>query len=520
LFVIRDISDQKRAEEALRQQEAFIRSVLDNLPMGVAVSSSDATQAQTYMNELFPRIYQTTREALEGVAADPDAFWEKAYEDPAVRESIKAQVLKDIGSGDPSRMHWERIPITREGKETTFIDARNIPVPGTSTMISTVWDVTEQIHREEETLRLEAQLNEAQKMESLGLLAGGVAHDINNVLAAVLAVATIHRRKAPEGTPLHQDMETITQACLRGGSLAKSLLGFARKDLREERWLNLNDLIREVANRLKHTTLENITLQTDLSDNLREVKGDPTSLNHALMNLCVNAFEAMPGGGTLTVRTRNEGPNGILVEVEDSGIGMTQEVLSQALVPFYTTKQSSKGTGLGLSLVYGTVKSHRGTMDIQSPLGRGTLVRLWFPAPDAAQAERPGNQISESEGASAKKSILFVDDDPLLLQSMPRLLEHLGHRATAVASGEQALALIDQGFRPDLVILDVNMPGIGGLETLLQLRKRDPALPALLSSGFASQPILELLQNHPGVHMIVKPYSLEELKREIREVAP
>jgi signal transduction histidine kinase len=494
----------------------FIRSILDHLPVGIAVNFPDPTQQPTYMNDLFPKLYRTTREALDSPAAGLCTFWEAVYEDPATRNTIKARVLEDIESGDPSRMHWERIPITRKGEGTTYISAKNILVPGTSMMISTVWDVTEQVRKEEETRRLEAQLHQVRNMESLGLLAGGVAHDINNVLGAILAVATIHRRKSGAESSLRRDMETITQACLRGGALAKSLLGFARTALHEEAWLDLNDLVRKEICLLERSACPAISIEEDLGEDLRTLKGDPAALRHTIMSLCVNAMEAMPEGGTLRIRTRNDGLDAVLLEVEDSGAGMAPEVLHQALAPFYTTKQSSASAGLGLSIVYGTVRSHRGTLDLQSEPGRGTLVRLRFPTPGSLAATEPDKRPPSGEGTAAGRSILVVDDDPLILQSIPGLLEHLGHSATAVSSGEEALALIDRGFQPDLVILDVNMPGIGGLETLVQLRERTSTLPVLLSTGFSSEPIRKVVRHHPGVHLISKPYTAEDLGRQIQ----
>jgi signal transduction histidine kinase len=382
-------------------------------------------------------------------------------------------------------------------------------------VLCTITDITERKLEEERRRRIEAQLHQFLKMESLGLLAGGVAHDINNVLGSILAVATVHRRKSEEGSALRQGMEKITKACLRGGSLAKSLQGFASKDPCEETLLNLNDLILDEVRRLERTIPPNICIREELSDSLWRLQGDRAALGQAITCLCANAIQAMLEGGTLWLRTRNDGPHAVLLEVEDSGVGMAQEAVHQAMAPFYTTKQSTTSSGLGLAIVYGTVRSHRGTIDLQSEPGRGTLVRLRFPAPIASLTEVPFPQASGGAGAAAGKRILLVDDDPLILESTPGRIEGLGHTTTTAASGEEALALIDQGFRPDLVILDVHMPGIGGLETLVQLRKRDATLPILLTTGYSSEPLQEMVKEHPGVHLMAKPYDAEALRRHL-----
>ena len=361
------------------QQEAFLRAILDHLPIGIAVTSADPGRQPTYMNDLFPRLYRTTRAALGDTAADQATFWEQAFEDPEARQAIRARVLADLASGDPSRMHWERVAITRQGEPTTYIDARNIPVPGTDLMISTVWDVTGQVGREEERRAIEAQLHQARQMDNLGLLAGGVAHDINNVLGSILALATVHQRKAEAGSPLRRNMETIAKACLRGGALVESLRGFARTGLRGAGPVDLNALVRAELRQLTPNLPPAIRLAEDLVDDLPTLSGDQAALSHAIRSLCTNGIEAMPEGGTLWVRTRREGADAVVVEVEDGGVGMGPEALQQAMAPFYSTKSSTTGTGLGLALVYGTVRSHGGTLVLQSEPGQGTLVRLRFP---------------------------------------------------------------------------------------------------------------------------------------------
>ena len=357
--------------------------------------------------------------------------------------------------------------------------------------------------------RLADSLKQTQKLQSLGSLAGGVAHDMNNVLGAILNLATLHQAQAPAGSLLKQSMETIAKACERGAALVKGLLGFARQDLAVSKVLDLNVLVRETVALLERTTLQKVRLGMDLARDLRPVKGDPAALSHALMNLCVNAVDAMPDGGQLTLQTRNEGSGAILLEVIDTGSGMPKDVLEKALDPFFTTKPQGKGTGLGLSIVYGTVKAHHGEIWLESAPGQGTTVAIQLPACEELLEASP--EAGPSCSVARGKRVLVVDDDDLIQESTAALLESLGHMPFIAGDGREALRMLEEGLAVDVVLLDLNMPGMGGAQALPLIRALRPELPVLLATGRADAQALELVRAIPLVSLLAKPYGMKVL---------
>ena len=385
--------------------------------------------------------------------------------------------------------------------------------------VVTFIDITERKQAEDEKAKLMAQLQQSQKMESLGTLAGGVAHDMNNVLGAILGLASIHIGSQPVGSPLHKALDTICKATERGGKMVKSLLSFARQSPAENNKLDMNAILLEQVALLERTTLSKVRLEIDLDPDLRPILGDASALTHAFMNLCVNAVDAMPENGTLTLHTRNVDSSWIEVVVEDNGRGMPKEVLERATEPFFTTKETGKGTGLGLSMVFSTVSAHRGQMAIQSEPDQGTRIMLRFPAyKEAAQVLEPAPSEAMLTPHGALK-VLLVDDDELIQSSTQALLERLGHTVvTAAQSGEEALAMLEAGLEPGLVILDMNMPGLGGVGTLPRLRALRPRLPVLLATGRIDQTALTLASAHPGVTLLSKPFGLKELQKHIDNI--
>jgi signal transduction histidine kinase/CheY-like chemotaxis protein len=367
---------------------------------------------------------------------------------------------------------------------------------------------------EEDAGKVQAQLHQSQKMESLGSLAGGVAHDMNNVLAAILALASAHLQIQPEESSAHQAFEIIAEAANRGGKMVKSLLNFARQSPAEKGTVDLNAVLFDEIHLLERTVLADVRIELDLAQDLHPVHGDASALTHALMNLCVNAVDAMPQGGTLSFQTRNQGEDHVEVVVRDTGSGMTPEVKAKAFDPFFTTKEVGKGTGLGLSLVFSTVKAHDGEIEIQSEPGRGTEVLLRFPR---ARTQGPGAVAASQPPASGGGlNLLLVDDDDLVLKSMGLLVEVLGHSATRASSGEEALALLERGYLPDAVILDMNMPGLGGRGTLGRLRAMHKDLPVFLATGRADQEAIQLVGAHPQVTLLPKPFNLAELREQLQ----
>jgi CheY-like chemotaxis protein/anti-sigma regulatory factor (Ser/Thr protein kinase) len=298
--------------------------------------------------------------------------------------------------------------------------------------------------------------------------------------------------------------------------MVKSLLSFARQTTAEERQLDMNAILREEVGLLEHTTLARVRIALDLAADLRPIRGDASALAHGIMNLCVNAVDAMTEGGTLTLRSRNVNRAWIEISISDTGTGMTQEVLARAMDPFVTTKGQGKGTGLGLSMVYSTVMAHQGRMENHSKPGAGTCITLQFPVCEAERASQTPSSGTSPEVHPTRKTVLVIDDDELVQSSMEALLSALGHTAALACSGEQALEFLEGDLRPDLVILDLNMPGLGGAGTLPRLRARHPDLPVLLATGKADQDALDLIAAHPGATLLPKPFSLQERQAQLQ----
>ena len=495
---VRDITGRVAAEAALRESEGRFRALVEQAGDGFELV--DAQGRLVDVNQATCQALGYTREELLAMnlwgidpLVSPEAFVDAFRLLPEGPLTLESQHQRKDGSIFPVEIRLSSI--TLQGEPYAFVIAR---------------DISERKRLEAERRDLETQFQRAQKMDSLGSLAGGVAHDMNNVLAAIMALSSIHENQAPPGSPLRRSMETVSKACQRGRSLVQGLLGFARQGLAEEKALNLNDLIREQKDLLEHSTFHQVILDLDLATDLSLVKGDATALSHALMNLCVNAVEAMPGGGTLSLRTRNRAPGSVILEVQDTGMGMPPEVLAKATDPFFTTKPQGKGTGLGLAIVYGTAKSHRGHFELHSEAGKGTRATLQLPAvaPEAplapeAEARVPGLRSLR---------VLVVDDDEMLRETLASLLEVLGHAQVTLGSGEEALQLLEEGQPIDLVILDLNMPGLGGAATLPLLRALRPNLPVILATGRADQQALDLVDGIARVSILAKPFSLQELK--------
>ena len=510
-----DITEYKRAKTSLQESEEKYRTIFQDSPLGIFYSTAEGRFLE--VNMALARMLGF--DSPESTIREIQDIGKQIY----VQSEDRSDIIAEHLHGKDCSQHLNRYR-RKDGSEfvanlylRTIPDAEGRP----AFMEGIVEDISERVKAEDEKAKIQAQLQQSQKLESLGTLAGGVAHDMNNVLGAILGLASAHIGTQPPGSPLHQSLDTICKATERGGKMVKSLLSFARQSPAESHKLDVNAILKEQVALLERTTLAKVRLEIDLEAELRPIQGDASALTHAFMNLCVNAVDAMPENGTLTLHTRNVDNDWIEVVVEDTGMGMPKEVLEKAMEPFFTTKGVGKGTGLGLSMVFSTVKAHRGQMAIESEPGQGTRVRLRFPACE----QEVHLQVAEPAMAKAAPiphgtlKVLLVDDDELIMSSVQMVLEVLGHSAVSTAqSGEEALAILEAGFEPDLVILDMNMPGLGGIGTLPRLRALRPEVPVVLATGRVDQTALTLASAHPGVTLISKPFGLRELQKQIESL--
>ena len=505
LGIGRDITRRKLTEERLRVSEEKFHQIFHAAPLLASLSSREDGLIID-VNERYCQALEYTRDQVVG---------RTSLELGIFSAGERALLLANLAATN-SVQNLELTAHTRTGRAIPCLfSAQAIRVGSEFMLVVMGLDISERKRAEATRRQLDAELHQVQKLDSLGSLAGGVAHDMNNVLAAIQAVTETLRDKHLGDADLCRALGIIDKASTRGRDLVRGLTNFARKDLREPEPLDLNALVREEMELLSRTTLQKVRLVMDLEQPLRPVLGERGTLGSALMNLCVNAIDAMPGGGTLTLRTRNLADGMVAVAVEDSGEGMAPAVLTRAMEPFFTTKPLGKGTGLGLSMAYTTAKTHGGNLALQSEPGKGTTVVLRLPA--LAGSPQAGEPAPADPLGTGSRRILLVDDDELILAAMPAMIEAQGHRVVTASGGPAALALLAAGAQVDLVVLDLNMPGMNGAETLRTLRRTWPGLPVILATGFLDDQTCDLLRGDPRTLSLLKPYSMVQLLRKFQE---
>jgi len=515
LSLTRDITERKLAEEAVRESAQRLELAVQSGSLGIW--DRNLQDESLLWNDRMYEMYGVDRLTFQ----PSHSHWMERIVHPEDRPALAAAMRAALEDGSP--YHTLFRAVLPDGTVRHLVaygmvmrDNAGRPVR----IIGMNRDRTEQVKADFERRRLQEERQHSEKLESLGSLAGGMAHDMNNVLAGILGTAEMLRERFPAADPVARSLDSIIYASGRGRDLVRTLTDFARVGVPEPRQFDLNELLRKEVELLRHSTLQKVRVVQDLDPQLPPLLGDASALGGTIMNLAVNALDAMPDGGTLAFRSRSTGPGRIALTVTDTGYGMSPEVVARAAEPFFTTKPVGKGTGLGLTRALGTVKAHGGTVEIQSAPGQGTCITIQLPCFQQERSEEPAAE-APAERAPAREAlrILLVDDDQVILETMPALLESLGHGVQTASRGEEALARLGAGLEVDLVVLDHNMPGLTGTETLVRLREQRPELPVILASGFVDAFTENLVTSLPQVWILKKPYSLREIRRILAAVS-
>jgi PAS domain S-box-containing protein len=382
-----------------------------------------------------------------------------------------------------------------------------IDIQGTRYFLTVMSDITERKRAEEEVRVLTSRIIQAQRLEALEVLVAGFAHNLNNVLASIMAANSVHENRAGG----EQDLETcssIEAACKRGRDVIQSLMRFSRQVIDNQVSLDLNALVHDCRSRLDLASMDRIRIIEEVSAEGAWISGDSVSLGQAIANICDNAKDAMPDGGILTIHTGCPERDWVEISISDTGRGMSPEVMEHAQVPFFTTKKVGEGLGLGFSMAYGTVKAHGGYLDVSSEPGHGTCVKIRLPRIPAPPRKKT---LTTSASPFWPSKVLLVDDDGDIRFFVGMMLKSAGMDIDSVPGGEEALQSLRSGNIPDLVILDQNMPRMNGVQTLEHIQATWPNLPVLISSG---QPYIHewACFKKPNVSVISKPFDLRELK--------
>ena len=508
--------EHKRNEEALRNSEARYRSLVDSAVYGICRSDfrgrlRDANPALIGMLG-----YQSTEQVM---ALDPER-------DVFLRPDELARLMREAKSKakiDNFEVKWKR----KDGSILTVrLSGRVVSTTeqGEGLLELIAEDVTEK-------RVLEDQFRQAQKMEAVGRLAGGVAHDFNNLLMVVSGYTEVLLEKLDPANPLHAKVEAIQQAADRATTLTRQLLAFSRKQLLELKVVDLNAIVHDMERLLRPLIGENIELTTSLGQNLGHTRADAGQLEQVIMNLVVNAKDAMPDGGKITIQTASaelddlyhrehtyvQPGSYVMLSVSDTGCGMDKETQSRIFEPFFTTKEKGKGTGLGLSTVYGIIKQSGGYIFAHSEPDHGTTFRIYLPRVEDA-AETTDNVKAASTVLEGTETVLLVEDEESVRQLVSETLASRGYKVLEAENGEDALKLAATAGTIHLMITDVVMPGISGRELARELIKMRPQIRVLFLSGYSEDAVLHQGVLEPDTAFLQKPFTLQHLAKKVREI--
>ncbi len=514
------LAEQQRAEQALRESEERFRTTL--LSIGDAVI---ATDMEGLVQQLNP-----AAEKITGWSTADAAGWplEKIFKtiDATTRQPLPTPFRLTVERGKPANLEGQILLLSRNGFEC-IIDDSSAPIfdrNGQMTGIVIIFrDVTE-------SRRLEEQLHQAQKMDVVGQLAGGIAHDFNNMLGGILGYADLLTTDLKRGTPPHDYALAIVDGARHAADLTQKLLAFSRKGKVVSISVDLHGAIRNVIGLIERSIDRRIQITTCLQAKNPWVVGDPGLLQSALLNLAVNARDAMPDGGELAFITQNNAcdkqiclnlPPGfstnesILIIVRDSGIGISKDILPHIFEPFFTTKQVGKGTGLGLAAVYGTVKDHHGCIDVESTPGSGTAIKIYLPVETPSQ---PPPAAQQEPLQCGRGCILVIDDEPLIRGMVQAMLQTLGYSVLLARDGEEGVEVYRrEAERIHLVLLDMIMPRLNGREAFLRIKALNPHAKIIFSSGFSRDGNMNDLFAKGASGFIQKPYQMAALSRIVAE---
>jgi len=518
------IVDRKRVQEVLARSEQRYRSMLKTSPVAIWTATDRVID---YANPAAVELFGAHSE--QDLIGRP--YLDLVHpEDRALSRQRMEGLISETGSV-PARRH-----------RMLRVDGREVVVESTGTaserdgkmvLQGMAQDVTARIKAEEDRMQLQAQLAQAQKMDALGTLASGIAHDFNNILAAVLGYSELALDELPDDSPIRHDIAAITAAAGKAKSLVRQILTFSRKADANKRPLSTNEAARDAAEILGRTLPKMIELRLELREDIGLVKADYQQMEQMVINLANNAADAMDGGGTIKVSTRNvfverqicenchEVMSGdyVLVTVEDNGQGMSPEVKAKIFEPFFTTKDIGKGTGLGLSSVYGIVTNHHGHIHCQSQVGKGTVFNIYLPVTKGAESVAGHTAGDGQKNLSGSGTILVVDDEEAVRDIAGKILTRNGYEVLVAESGEQALELFDQHSESiDGVLMDLGMPGMGGKACIKAIRKKDPEAKVLIASGYIQYEQPDELKELGAAGMVAKPYRKGELLKQLNEL--